>query len=124
MKRTLTTAALTASIMLASLSTALGAESTHRYRLVAQPTQSVEVQVTSSSSTWFTATDVRGERLTVVFLPRFATIVRDGTRVPVSCLKPGDTLRIEGRVTDRFLAASSVYLTQPSTTTAKASEVR
>jgi hypothetical protein len=58
-----------------------------------------------------------------VFLPRFATIVRDGTRVPVSYLKPGDTVVVEGQMTERHLAASSAYLTPPSVTTAKASQV-
>jgi hypothetical protein len=63
MHRTLTTAALATSIMLASLSAALGAEGAHRYRFVSQPTQRVEVRVTDSGSTWFTGTDARGETL-------------------------------------------------------------
>jgi hypothetical protein len=123
MKQTLTTAALATSIMLASLSAALGAEGTHRYGVVSQPTQRVEVRVTGSGSTWFTGTEAHGEKLAVVFLPRFATIVRDGTRVPVSYLKAGDTVQVEGQITERRLAASSAYLTPPSMTTAKASQV-
>jgi hypothetical protein len=123
MKRTLTTAALATSIMLASLSAALGAEGTHRYRVVSQSTQSVEVQVTSSQSTWFTGTNAQGEKLTVVFLPRFATIVRDGTRMPVSYLKAGDTVQVVGRIREQRVAASSAELTRPSLTTARASEV-
>jgi hypothetical protein len=123
MKQTLTTAALATSIMLASLSAALGAEGAHRYRVVSQPTQRVEVRVTGSSSTCFTGTNAQGERLSVVFLPRFATIVRDGTRVPVSYLKAGDTVVVEGQMTERHLAASSAYLTPLSMTTARASQV-
>jgi len=123
MKQTLTTAALATAIMLASLSAALGAEGAHRHRLASQPTQRVEVRVTDSGSTWFTGTDARGEKLTVVFLPRFATIVRDGSRVPVSYLEPGSTVIVEGQIRERRLAASSGYLTPPSMTTAKASQV-
>jgi len=123
MKQTLTTAALATSIMLASLSAALGAEGTHRYRVVSQPSQRVELRVTGSSGTWFTGTNAHGEPLSVVFLPRFATIVREGTRVPVSYLKPGDTVVVEGQMTERRLAVSSRYLTPPSMTTAKASQV-
>jgi hypothetical protein len=123
MHRTLTTAALATSIMLASLSAALGAERTHRFCVVAEPTQRVEVRVTDSGSTWFTGTDARGEKLTVVFLPRFATIVRDGSRVPVTYLEPGNTVMVEGQIKERRLAASSAYLTPPSMTTAKAGQV-
>jgi hypothetical protein len=123
MHRTLTTAALATSIMLASLSAALGAERTHRFCVVAEPTQRVEVRVTDSGSTWFTGTDARGEKLTVVFLPRFATIVRDGSRVPVSYLEPGSRVMVEGHIRERRLAASSAYLTPPSMTTAGASQV-
>jgi hypothetical protein len=123
MHRTLTTAALATSIMLASLSAALGAEGARRFRLAAQPTQRVEVTVTGSSSTYFTGTNAHGEPLSVVFLPRFATIVRDGSRVPVSYLEPGDTVIAEGQITKRRRAASSAYLTPPSIATARASQV-
>jgi hypothetical protein len=123
MKQTLTTAALATSIMLASLAAALGAEGAPRYRVVAQPAQRVEVRVTGSSSTCFTGSNAHGEPLSVVFLPRFATIVRDGTRVPVSYLKAGDTVVVEGRMTERHLAASSASVTPPSVTTARASQV-
>jgi single-stranded DNA-binding protein len=58
-----------------------------------------------------------------VFLPRFATIVRDGSRVPASYLKAGDTVRVEGRLRDRRIAASSAELTRPRVTTTRASEV-
>jgi hypothetical protein len=110
-------------MMFASLSTALGAESALRYRVVSPPTRHVEVRVTDSGSTWFTGTDARGEKLTVVFLPRFATILRDGLRVPVSYLEPGTTVTVEGQMRGQRFAASSATLTSPSVTTARASQV-
>lgn len=124
MKRTLTTAALATSIILASLSAALGAEGTHRYRIISEPTRFVEVRVTGSQSTWLTGTNAKGEELTVVFLPRFASILRGRTRVPVSYLKPGDTVRVEGRMRDRRFAATSAQLIEPSLTAARVSEAR
>jgi hypothetical protein len=123
MKQTLTTAALATSIMLASLSAALGAEGAHRYRVVSQPTHRVEVTVTGSDSTCFTGTDAHGEKLTVVFLHRFATIVRDGSRVPVSYLEPGNTVMVEGQIKERRLAASSAHLIQPIIAAARASQM-
>jgi hypothetical protein len=122
MKRTLTTVALATSFLLGSLPAARAAGSSHRHQLVSQPTHRVEVKVTGGSTTWFTGSDAQGETLAIVFLPRFATVLRDGERVPVSYLKPGDTVQVEGQISGRRMAASSAQITTPSVTTARASK--
>jgi hypothetical protein len=70
----------------------------------------LSVRVIRSGSTWFDGTDSRGERVTVVFLKRFATVARDGGRVPISYLKSGDRVECNGRVRGHRILAGSARL--------------
>jgi hypothetical protein len=116
MKRTLTAAALAAILAIASSSAVLAEETSHRYRVVSERSQSTEVRVTTSGSTWFTGTDARGDRVMVVFLPRFNTVLRDGVRIPVSYLRPGDRVDVAGQARKHRLYASSAQVVTPRTT--------
>jgi len=119
MQRIITAASLAASLVAASVSVALAAETPNRYRLAPEPSNSVAVSVTQSGSTWFTGTDASGNKVTVVFLPRFASVVRDGTRVRVSALRPGDRVEVTGQVTGSRLYAASARVTESRTATAR-----
>jgi len=70
-------------------------------------------------STWFEGTDTRGQRVTVTFLPRFATVVKDGRRVPVSTLRPGDQVEVVGHTRGDQMAASSARATGSRTAGAR-----
>jgi uncharacterized cupredoxin-like copper-binding protein len=119
MKRIITAATLVASLVVVSVSAAMASEASHRYSVVKEPSKSVQVSVTRSESTWFTGTDTAGKKVTVVFLPRFATVVRDGKRVPVSALRPDDRVEVTGEFSGSRLYASSARVTQPHTAAAR-----
>jgi hypothetical protein len=119
MQRIITAASLAASLVVVSASAAMAADASNRYRVVAQPSNHVEVSVIQSGSTWFTGTDASGNKVTVVFLPRFATVVRDGARVRVSSLRPGDRVEVTGGVKGRRLFAASAQVTQSRTAAAR-----
>lgn len=108
MKRTsLFAAVLTAALTATFVNSVHAAETPTRYRLRAESTQTQAVQVTKSGSTWFEGTTSVGERVTVVFQPRFATVKRGGERVPVSFLRAGDRVEVRGHASGRRLHANS-----------------
>jgi hypothetical protein len=69
----------------------------------------------TGGSTWFKGTDDRGQRVMVTFLPRFATVERDGRRVPVSRLRAGDRVEVRGRARGHRIAAASAQVTETRT---------
>jgi hypothetical protein len=118
MKQALTAAALAASLALTTVGTALAVAPMDRYQYVRAPGKRIVLSVTKSGSTWFTGTDAGGKKVTVVFLKRFDTVVRHGTRVPVSELRPGDRVAVMGQVTGQRIYASSARVTRPRTAAA------
>lgn len=119
MKRMITAAALAASLVVVSVSAALASDTSVRYRVAPESANHVEVTVTQSNSTSFTGPDASGNKVMVVFLPRFATVVRDGARVRVSTLRPGDRVEATGEAKGSHLYASSAQVTQPRTAAAR-----
>jgi uncharacterized cupredoxin-like copper-binding protein len=107
MKRVLAAAALAASFALTTVSTAVASAPMDRYQYVRAPGKRIVLSVTKSGSTWFTGTDAGGKKMTVVFLKDFDTVVRHGSRVPVSELRPGDRVAVMGQVTGQRIYASS-----------------
>jgi len=110
MKRTsLPAVFLAASLTLASVA-AVAAEAPQRYRLNRTPSQSTVVRVLRTGATWIEGTTDRGERVAVQFAPRFATVQRNGERVPVSFLRAGDRVEVTGRADGRRFQAFSAVL--------------
>lgn len=89
-----------------------GEAQSSRYQRLPEMTATERITVTGGSgSTWFEGTDASGQRVTVTFLPRFATVVRNGKRVPVSWLRSGDQVEVVGHGSGSRLAASSARVT-------------
>jgi hypothetical protein len=111
MKRTsLSAVFLAAAISLASVA-AFAAEAPQRYRLNPTLAQTEEIRVTHGGATWIEGVNPRGERVTVQFQKRFATVQRDGERVPVSFLRAGDRVAVTGHIDGhRIQAAAAVLL--------------
>jgi hypothetical protein len=108
MNRTsLSAAVLTAALFATFVSSVYAAETPSRYQVRAESRQTQDVQVTKSGSTWFEGTTADGQRVTVVFQPRFATVKRGGNRVPVSYLRADDRVEVSGHVSGRRLHANS-----------------
>jgi hypothetical protein len=107
MKRILTAAALATSLVISAVSAARAALPSERYSDVRAPGKCMVIRVTKSGSTWFRGVDGRGDRVTVVFLKRFDTVVRHDRRVPVSALLPGDWLAVTGQITGHRVYATS-----------------
>jgi hypothetical protein len=98
-------AALLAATLLAASGASLAAGPQQRYRAVVEPAPTEELQVVRSGGAWFTGVNAGGRHVTVVFQPRFATVLRDGKRVPVSYLRAGDRVAVTGRTEGQRIAA-------------------
>lgn len=98
---------------------ACAAQSRRFQRLPENPTTERITVTHGSGSTWFAGTDPRGQRVTITFLPRFATVVRGGRRVPVSWLRPGDQVEVVGQARGERLAASAARVTTERTAGAR-----
>jgi hypothetical protein len=100
-------AALLVAVSLASASSALAAEGSLRYRTVAEKTQSEEIRVVRAGGAWVEGVTGQGQRLTVVFDTRFASVRRGDERVPVSYLRAGDRIAVTGRAGSRHMYVRS-----------------
>ena len=111
MKRNTLFVTLLSTVSLASASSAIAAESSTRYRTVAVTPQTAEMTVLRAGSAWVQVVTVQGERVTVVFQTRFATIRRGNERIPVSYLRAGDRIAVTGgAVGGRLHVSSAVWI--------------
>lgn len=105
-----------ASVTAVALTAERGETQSSRFQRL--PEAAVTEMITASGaggSTWFESTDARGQRVTITFLPRFATVVRDGRRVPVSWLRSGDQVEVRGQAHGNRVAASSARVAESRT---------